>query len=147
MGVSVSNAHSGQSFSHPFQPVLVGMGLRFVRGAVDGFQPTIAGVPMTGNAGTLPPVLPLKGATSTTKETWAILQVTPNSKGQLDKDSKIEIIHSATLDDGTVTVGRHPIALIIWRAKRPVAVWPITFFNLKYAQKKTEKDGVRHFFL
>ena len=151
LGFFVSNPHSGMSFNHPFRPVLVGSGtepgLRFAPGVVDGFEPKIGGKPMSGTGGDLAPILKLSGASAATTESWAILQVTPNDKGLLDKESKIEIVHRTSLSSNIGKTGAQPLALIVWRNKLPVMVWPLVFFNLRYARKTSETEGTRHFFL
>ena len=147
-GVWISNPNLGMSFNHPFRPVLVGAGdgagLRFAKGVVDGFEPLIEGEPMS--TGTLK----LTGEiTNKTKESWAILEVTPNGKGVLDKDSKLKIVHGLAPGGMTGgTVGRQPLALITWKNQRPVMVWPLVFFNLRYVRRNgSNTEPARHFFL
>lgn len=151
LGFFVANPHSGMSFNHPFRPVLVGSGteagLRFARGVVDGMEPKIGTVPMSGTGGALPPILTLSGVSSPTTESWAMLLVTPNAQGLLDKDSRIEIVHRTSLGSGIGKTGAQPLALIVWENKLPVMVWPMVFFNLRYARKTSGNEGTRHFFL
>jgi len=151
LGFFVSNPSTGMSFNHPFRPVLVGSdsgaGLRFALGLVDGFEPKIDGTPMSGSGGALPPILKLQGASSSTKESWALLTVTPNDQGVLDKDSKIEIVHRVSLSTNNGKTGFCPIALIVWKNKLPVMVWPQVFFNLRHFQKISATIGTQHFFL
>lgn len=151
LGFFVANPHSGMSFNHPFRPVLVGSGteagLRFARGVVNGFEPKIEGAPMSGTGGALPPILKLSGASAATTETWALLVVTPNAQGLLDRESKIEIVHRSSLSSNIGNTGAQPLALIVWKNKAPVMVWPLVFFNLRYIRKTSATEGNRHFFL
>ena len=147
LGFYISNPNSGMSFNHPFKPVLVGAGkgagLRFSKGVVDGFEPQIGGKPMSSS------LLALTGEiTSATHESWAVLEATPNDKGVLDKDSPLKIVHGLA-PGGMIggTVARQAIALIVWRDKNPVMVWPLVFFNLRYARKVSASAPTRHFFL
>jgi len=151
LGFFVSNPSSGMSFNHPFRHVLVGTdsgaGIRFALGVVDGFEPQIDGQPMSGSSGALPPVLKLQGTSAATKESWALLNVTPNDQGLLDKDSKIEIVHRTSLSTNIGKVGSIPLALIVWKNKLPVMVWPLVFFNLHHIQKTSSTAAPQHFFL
>ena len=151
-GFSISNPNTGMSFNHPFRPILVGAGngagLRFVKGVVDGFEPTINGIPISGISGALAPSLKLTGVTSKTKESWAVLEVTPNARGVLDTESKIQIVHS--LAPGGMlagVVGRQALALIVWNNGTPVMAWPLVFFNLHYVRQTSTTEPTRHFFL
>lgn len=148
LGFFISNPRSGMSFNSPFRPVLMGNSVRFAFGVVDGFEPTIGGKPISGGGGALPPMLELRTSEiSSTNESWAVLEVTPNADGVLDKNSKIEIVHRNSPTGQSTTIGRQALALIVWRNKLPVAVWPQVFFNLRYQQTKSATAGVRHFFL
>lgn len=153
-GFIISSPRSGMSFNHPWTPLLVGadsgVGLRLSRGIVDGFEPKIDGEPMSGLDGQLPPILKLNAGeiNAKTGESWAVLEVTPNDKGVLDKDSKIVIVHRAA-PGGNIggAVGAHPLALVIWKNKKPVMVWPVAFFNVRYVRRTPTSGQVQHFFL
>jgi len=154
-GFSIANPRAGVSFNHPWRPVLVGSGtgagLRIARGVVDGkYEPKINDKLMSGETGELPPILTLSASeiNQATNESWAVLQVTPNAKGQIDEKSKVEIIHAAA-PGGSIggTIGRTAVACIVWKNKKPVMVWPVLFFNLRYVQKTSTTGPVQHFFL
>ena len=155
LGDWVGNPNFGKSFRSPFMPVLVydtaskGPGLRFTRGVVDGYEPTIGGEPMSGTGGTLPPVLPLRASERDplTNQSWAVLVATPNAKGVIDKDSKLEIVHRRAPNSGNVSLGGIALTLIVWKAQQPIAIWPIVYFNLRYTQQKPSTGPLRHFFL
>ena len=155
LGDWVGNPNSGKSFRSPFMPVLVydakskGPGLRFTRGVVDGYEPSIGGTAMSGTGGTLAPVLPLRASERDpiTNQSWAVLVVTPNAKGVIDATSKLEIVHRKTPNSGNVALGGIALTLIVWKAQQPIAIWPIVFFNLRYAQQKPTTGALRHFFL
>jgi len=153
-GFAVANQNTGMSFVHPFRPVLVGsdtgVGLRFTRGLVDGFEPKIGAEPMSGTLGKLPPILALSpsAVNAATGESWAVLEATPNDKGVIDVNSKLVIIHGSAPGGSTGgTVARTPVALIVWNGKTPVMVWPVLFFNLRYVRRTSDNGPVQHFFL
>lgn len=147
-GFYVANANAGQRFDHPFRPALSAGGLRFRPGRVEGYEPTIEGVPISGSGGKLPPLLGLKTKVyNGSQESWACVEVTPNVDGTVNEKSKIEVVHCKTpfLDRGLV--GRFPLALIVWRGELPILVLPQVFFNLRYScQLGATPSGKRHFF-
>ena len=149
LGFSYSAARTATSFNHPWMPVLLGDGLRIGRGLVDGFEPTINGEPMSGSAGKLAPILSISygEADKATNQSWVILNVLPNAQGVVDKDSKLTITHSNSPLGKVGVIGHTPLALIVWFNKKPVMVWPVTFFNLKYRQQKQADGTLEHFFL
>lgn len=137
MGFAFSNPHLAESFLHPWMPFLLGGELRLRLGLVEGYVPKIGGVPMTGKTGQLPPTLKLTGASKATRESWAVLLVTPNSEGVVDAQSRLEIVHSLTMGAVPGDTGQCKIALIVWSAAKPVMVVPAVHFNLRYAQSES----------
>ena len=156
-GPVISNPFAGVGFGHPWNPVLVGFrngaGVRLSKGIVtnieDGkmFEPTIGGVPMSGTEKVGAPTLALDPSVAAANESWVLLTFTPNEKGLIDKDVKVEIVHRGTPGAGVGKTASIALAQIVWRDKHPTAVWPIVFFNLRYQRKTTATGAIRHFFL
>lgn len=152
-GFSYSAPVAGGQFAHPWKPSLGGFFLRFNRGIVQGEQvrePRIGGVPMSGGPGVPQPALKLEpGKANANGESYAVLEVEPNEKGVLDGKSRVEIVHSTLTNSHGPKIGRQPIALILWKNKRPYRVLPIVHFNLRYERYVPPPGGgdVRHFFL
>lgn len=148
----------GGSFNHPFRPALVGRdGVRLAKGLVDGFEPVIGAVPISGGGGKNlpPPTLRLTGdVANPRRESWVCVEVTPtgegglaDAEGQLAEGVKIEVVHRG---EPTLTgpVGRHPLALIVWGANAPARIFPVTFFNLRYHRTSPApgRGPRRHYF-
>jgi hypothetical protein len=157
LGYVISASSGGETFDHPWRPALGGGRLTLRPGTVgslggDGvYEPKIkvggALVPMSGDERHGVPALVLEpGVANAAGESWAVLEVEPDSKGELVKKSRIEIVHTATPFSHTPTLGRHPLVQILWRNRRPFHVLAITHFNLRYV-RKVDPIGTRHFFL
>jgi hypothetical protein len=143
----------GGSFNHPFRPLLSGDKLRFTRGLVSGFEPTIGDgkIPISGNSKNPPPALQLKpeDMDEETQQSWACIEVTPDKDGVISKADQIRLVHRKTPGDFFGTVGTQPLALILWRDKKPIRAIDLVWFNLRYmsVQPAPGRGGRRHFFL
>lgn len=136
-------------FAHPFTPLLGGSSLKFSRGLVDGRDVTIGALPLEGRA--QQPSLKLTADKATAAgESWAVLEVEPDdATGVLLPTSRREIVHSDTTTSLERTLGRWPIAMILWANGKPLRALPIVWFNLGY-QRVIPGPGagpVRHLFL
>jgi hypothetical protein len=79
---------------------------------------------------------------------WAALEVTPDDKGELTKDSKIEIVHTNLGASHAEKLGRCHLAMILWRERTPFRVLPLVHFNLRYLRIISPGGGApRHLFL
>lgn len=150
LGYAISASPGGRGFTHPFTPQL-GVGwISFSIGLVEGREPTIGKVPISGAAGVIPPRLMLKpGVANADGQSWACLEVEPDADGILTPESRRELVHTNQPVSHALNLGRCPIALILWRDRRPVAAIAIVYFNLRYA-RHTPAPGsgaVQHFFL
>lgn len=136
----------GTGYRWPFK-CLLGAGVVQIRpGLVDGFTPKIGGQPMTA-ANVL---LKLDaGKANARGESWIVLEVEPDAAGVLTPESRIEIVQRAVVNRHEPAIGRQPLALILFKDRRPQRVLPITHFNLRY-YRVTPPPGlgaVRHLFL
>lgn len=151
MGYAHSVPKRGATFDHPFRPTLAGLNLRLSLGIVDTFIPQIDDQPMNGANGQAAPLLELDIADVNPDGTsWCVLEVVPNAQGNLDKDSRIELIHTGDASKSTIpALGRKPITLLLWRGSRPVQAIPAVRFNLNYLRVLPQAGNgvVRHFFL
>jgi hypothetical protein len=163
LGFYVSGKSSAGNFSHPFRPALGANFITFSKGLVDGFEPVISEgankVPISGyEKHPASPRLSLdaKDINTVTQESWACVEVTPtedgeiaDAKGQLAAGVKIEVLHRSSPTAGpNDKAGRHPLALILWNDGRPMKVFEITFFNLRYFRTSPAPGGgpQRHYF-
>lgn len=148
IGTAYSARSARSPFDHPFRPGLSGRGLVFRRGVVEGRVPTIGGQPIAPVDGRQPVLALAGGAVNALGESWACLEVRPDAKGELPKESAIEIVHRDNPRSLDKTLGRHPLCLILWRDQRPWQVHAATYFNLRYF-RYLPPDGagaVRHIF-
>jgi hypothetical protein len=151
LGHTYSAPPRGGTFDHPFRPALAGMNLRLSPGIVDTFIPLIDGQPMNGAGGKPAPLLELDAADVNADGTsWCVLEVVPNAQGVLDKNSRIELIHTGDASKSKdPNLGRKPITLLLWRAGRPVQVIAAVRFCLLYFRVIPTAGGgvVQHLFL
>ncbi len=159
-GFVISGAPGGGgSFRHPFQVSAMGnAGVRIARGLVDGLEPRIGKVPISGEAGKNlpPPVLVLDRAVANARgESWICVEVTLTDEGKLaaEEGGLAEGAQLVAVHRGEPTlvgkVGRHPLAQVVWGAKGPARIFQATSFNLRHArtQPAPGQGPMRHFFL
>jgi hypothetical protein len=108
-------------------------------------------MPMSGKDGASPvPLLLTADVANSDGLSWAALEVHPDAaSGELLKDSKVEIIHTASPFSHAQGFGRAPLALIIWNGRNPLRVYPLAHFNLRYVRLLPPPGGgvPRHLFL
>ena len=151
LGTVISAEDGGASFSHPFTPALSGTGIYFSKGLVNGVEPVINGVPISGDAVKGQPLLALEVAQmdAVTLSSWACVEVTPKTDGSLDPKAPPVVVHRNTPVSNDPALGRHPLALVLWQNGAPARVFEVTYFNLRY-YRTTPAPGqglARHFFL
>ena len=160
LGHATGAGLGGATFNHPFRPALSSGRVSFQLGTVtslagDGpLEPKIKaggqGAPMSGLDGITPTPLALRADVANSEGiSWAVLEVYPDDTGELTKDSKVEIVHSAETVSHTPDLGRCAIAMILWSGKSPLRVLPIVHFNLRYVRLLPPPGGgaPRHLFL
>ena len=138
----------GKGFAHPFRAALSGMRVSVERGVVEGYEPVIGSVPISGDADNARPLLELSDLGR--QETWVCVEVYPEEDNTLTKEKPPKIVHGEVPTLRSRTIGRHPLAMVVWLEGRPVQLLQITYFNLRYARinfDSTEIGVVRHFFL
>jgi len=156
MGFAVAASGGGGNFQHPFKTTFTSDGMLFAAGVVNGLMPVIkvngTPVPIIGDSKHAQPLLKLdsKAIDRATLQSWACIEVTPNADGSLDAKSLIEIVHRDSPFSNVATVGRQPVALILWTAAlKPGRVFPQLWFNLRYYRTNPPAGGgaPKHFFL
>lgn len=160
LGHATGASPGGTIFNHPFRPALSAGRITFQLGTVtslagDGpLEPRIKVngqlVPMSGKDGRTPAALAINaGLANEDGISWAALEVHPDDKGELTKDSSVEIVHTATVVSHTTDVGRCAIAMILWNGRSPLRVLPMVHFNLRYVRLLPAPGGgaPRHLFL
>lgn len=157
-GLLVQSNPMGASFSLPRPPVFgppftVALGSNSVtisRGTVEGKEPMLNGVPISG-AGGPQPVLVLDPSIATAAgESWIVLELVPNAQGRLDDQSNLTIAHrnqSLSADD---QLGRQSVAMVLWQQRVAVRVVQVLEFNIAQYQRVTLPAGMgpaRHLFI
>lgn len=149
-GWSLSAPAASRLFRHPFRPLLGANQVRFSLGLVDGmWEPKIGGVPISGDAnGAVPALKLLPNVANENGESWACLEVEPDEKGELNSQTRIEIVHSNQPVSLDPAVGRLALAMIIWNGAIASAAFAIVHFNVRYYRRVSPPGGgpVRHFF-
>ncbi|MEO7933200.1 MAG: hypothetical protein ABIT76_08595 [Chthoniobacterales bacterium] len=143
----------GGSFNHPFRPSLVGMELRLSRGLVNGLEPVIGTkkIPISGDAKHAQPALKLDPdqIDKETQQSWVCLQVTPDKEGRLATADQIEVVQRKSAYAFVGEKGIQPVALVLWKNKRPVRAIDQVWFNLRYITilPPAGQGGRKHYFL
>lgn len=149
LGHTVSAAPAGGKWNHPFKPTLYGAGLRFALGLVDGIEPTIGGVPISGGpGGAKQPTLAIEAGTANAAgESWACIELQTDEKGDLAEGSAIEIVHRGEPFVSRGPVARHPVAVVLWKNGRPMRALAVTHFNLRHVAVRLPAGFYQHYFL
>lgn len=145
-GVAFSVPTRVARFGHPFRPMLFTSGaVSFAKGLVDLYEPKIGELRIS-DARALLKLDPMK--VNKNGESFVLIEVEPNENGVLDEKSRIEIVQDADPDLHSETIGRQPVALIVFRGKTPIRAFPILFFNVRYERVEPAPGGglVRHLF-
>lgn len=154
LGFSVSADRGGASFGHPWKPFLGGLRLQFNLGLVTAgavVVPTIkaGGKRVALNATPAPALVLNPSLVNGNGESYAVLEVVPDAQGNLTKDSRVEIVQSdSSAPSLDPALGKKVIALILWRERQPVRVFPLVHFHLEYQRVIPTAGGgaVRHYF-
>lgn len=153
-GTIISYDGLAASYQGPFHPTLSAGDVFVSPGFVNGFEPKIGKIPLSGGEKHEEPRLTLDPAVlePNADRTWISIEVEVDDDGRMTEETRLEIVHrpdNATRDnrDG-VEIGVQPIALVIWAGKQPSRVLPVVHHNLAYARTfPAPGDGVpRHFF-
>ena len=136
-------------YPHPFKPFLSPTGVSFSRGLVEVYEPKIyaakkiAGQKIsTGVQLRLDPAVANKDG-----ESWCCIEAAPNALGQIDGDSRLEMVHTAQSLSADPEVARCPVALILWSGKAAILAHAIVYFNLRYQRVTPVNQGPpRHLF-
>jgi len=155
-GTAISAEDGGASFSHPFTVSVSGNGVTVSKGLVGNIEPVINGAPVSGdaNSGQGQPTLAISAGQmdAATLQSWVCVEVRPKGDGTLDPNAPPTITHGAMPTSTDPTVGRCPLALLLWAsngAAGPSQVYQVTYFNLRYERTNPGAgQGVaQHFFL
>lgn len=156
VGFCYSAEQSGSSFDHAWRPFAQAKAVTFNLGTVqslagDGpLEPKIADKPMSGKDGKSPERLLLDPSVANADGvSFVVLEVHPNDKGELTKESKIELVHSLETISRTADVGRKAIAQITWKQRAVARIRPLVHFHLVYVRIVPTSGGglPRHNFL
>ena len=67
----------------------------------------------------------------------------------MDKDSRIEIVHTAQPISNDPAVGRGrggTVCLILWRERRPFSLHEVLYFNVRYQRVTVNQGPAEHLF-
>jgi len=153
------------NFSHPFACVLVSTDSALVYpGLVNGLEPTIDGVKLSGEAGKTAPLL---GISDKNDISYIALEITCNEKWQIVSATIVQVADfcsDATASQGIGTASenllaagfpsltnkrtRYPLAKLIKQSNGGVYLFQIAYFNLQHRAYSRDQKGlvVRHFF-
>jgi hypothetical protein len=146
IGSVISAADNDRQWSHPWKPYLGTSALRLALGLVENRVPKIGGKPMTDVD------LPLTGKPNADGESWVCVEaktvpVAATSTTEASEELQITLVHTTSPVSRAADLGRHPVALILWREERPFRALPITYFHLRYQRVVLSTGGTRHVFV
>jgi hypothetical protein len=161
LGFTISGRRKRSSFAHPFAVHLAygrgGGGVRIANGrvtlpVVGALEPVIKVngemVPITGQDRRTPPTLRLEASVATeAQESWVCVEVVSDEDGNFDEKTVVEVVHRSAPTSNEKTVGRHPLALILWLNGKPGSIHQCTHFNLRYVRTTPSEGMPQHLFL
>jgi hypothetical protein len=149
-GFSVSFVPAGLNWDHPFRVLQSGKSITVSPGLVNGIEPTIGGVPISGVSaqGKMlvggAPKLTLGSDYDAESRSWIVLEVEIGGNGTTILEAKI--LQTATFPTTLETsMARHPLAVIKNTSGTPV-IHQITYHNLAYQFLKPSNGTGVHFF-
>jgi len=144
------------SWNHPFQVRLAEREVTVAFGTVNGLVPRIGGRTIDGldenGRETEPPRLRIEGGPNEDLRSWIVIDVrTGGESGELDPSDPEAVVirHARALRPDDKTIGRHPLAMLLWAAngRRLVRSRQITHFSLGHHYRAGDGDTPgRHFF-
>jgi hypothetical protein len=151
VGMALSAPTGGGKFGHPFMPSLFSGAVSFAKGLVDIYEPTIGGRRISDSRARLK-LDPAK--VNKNGESFVLIEVEPDAESEQGKQgiltptARVEMVQDAEPDLFSETIGRQPVALIIFKGKTAIRAFPILFFNVRYERVKPAPGGgrVRHLF-
>ena len=157
-GTCVSANVPSPTFLGDFTVSLTEEGRFYVaRGFVNGIEPKINGIPITGDKDNERPSLKLPKEFDKSGRAWALVQVTLNKQTErIDekaRDSVVVVADKTTSSPALIRrgakrtadaplVGRHPIAMFLKGEDGRILTYQLSFFSLRHAFAKK-----RHFFV
>ena len=134
-------------WNHPFKVISAGDTATIAKGTVDGIEPTIDDVPISGDAKKKKPV-PLLDLSNPKFDDdghgWVAIEITCDPLKW--KTMKAEIKQVDDLTDQDQLKARHPIALLTQNANGSLNTFQIEFFNLQHRADGLTGVPTRHFF-
>ena len=143
----IISASFADSWDHPFKVFFGGDSCTINKGLVDSIEPTINGVPLSGDAKKKKDVPTLNlGSPKFDKDGlgWIVVEITVDSDKW--KTVSAEIKQVDTLKADSKLKGRHPIALLTQRDNGSIDCFQVEYFNLQHRTDGKDKTPTRHFF-
>jgi len=114
------------------------------RGFVNGIEPKINGVPITGEGEKPRPTLKVPQSFDKNGRAWALIEVKINKNSlRIDPEDPESVVIKAdkSLTSSDRLVGRHPIAMFVQVGSGQVIKYQLSYFSLRHAFNN------RHFFV
>ena len=146
-GFAYGSADAGQTWAHPFRASVGVRIIRLSKGIVEGIEPKIDGVPISGDPQKRKPQPALKldpKLQNKNGESWVCIEVEPGFTDQpgpdgkpqlratLDGKSRVEIVHTAEPVSHNPEIGRQPLAQLLWNGRNILRYLQIAHYNLRY---------------
>jgi len=148
-GFTVSFDAPPLSWDHPFRCMMTGNAVTVSVGLVNGVEPTIGGVPVSGVDAKGNPVsggvpkLTIGSEHDSEGRNWIVVRVTTDASGKI---LKAEIATTTTWpQDLGPLVSQHPLA-VVKTISGSQTIWQQTFHNLGHQWLKPSVGTGRHFY-
>jgi len=144
---STISASFADSWDHPFKVFFAGDSCTIAKGTVDNIEPTIDGVPLSGDARKKKgiPTLDLSAPEFNDDGLgWIVVEITVDPDQWKTTAAEIKQVDTLTADDKLK--GRHPIALLAQRDGGNPDCFQVEYFNLQHRTDGKDKTPTRHFF-
>ena len=134
-------------WDHPFKVFFSGDSCTVNKGLIDGIEPTIKDVPISGDAAKKKGVPSLNlSHPHLDKEGkgWVVIEI------EVDEDkwktTKAAVIQVDSLKSTEKLKGRHPIAYLTQESDTDLKCFQVEYFNIQHRTDGKDKTPTRHFF-
>ena len=136
-----------KTWNHPFKVSFAGTSATINLGLVDGLEPKIKDVPISGieDKGIAQPKLEFKvPKVDKDGRGWIAIEVTCDEKEWKTKSA--EMVQVDNLKSDNALKARHPIAMLRQKKNGEMSCFQVEYFNLQHRADGTTGKPARHFF-
>ena len=134
-------------WSHPFKVNYAGSACTVSKGLIDGVEPKIKDVPISGDSKNKQPIPVLDVSHPKLDKDghgWIAIEIEVDADKW--KTTAASIVQVDSLKSDAKLKGRHPLAFLTKKADDSIECFQVEFFNLQHRTDGKDKTPTRHFF-